>query len=163
MNPEQENFESLRRLLALKRHEQPPPGYFDTFSQQVIDRIRAVEHIDEPSIFDALSWEAPWLQRLWRALDTRPVFAGAFGAAVCGSLVAGVVLSEKTDIPQAMVISEPPRMVNVAEGTAKPFEPGPVTPVSAVAGSLVPAKDSLFLQLKGAPKPQVQLLGLPGQ
>src|SRR2546423_12847642 len=93
MNPEQDNFESLRRLLALKRHEVPPPGYFENFSGYVIARIRAGERA--PSFWESLSWEAPWLQRLWSAFETKPIFAGALGMAMCGVLVTGVVYSQK--------------------------------------------------------------------
>jgi len=92
MNPESENFEQLRRLLALKRHEQPPPGYFNNFSGEVVARIRRGEHRSR-GIEHALE-EHPWLQRLLAAFDTKPIFAGAFGAAVCGLLVLGIVSSE---------------------------------------------------------------------
>jgi len=43
MNENENNFESLRRLLAHKRHETPPPGYFNSFSGQIIACIRAGE------------------------------------------------------------------------------------------------------------------------
>jgi hypothetical protein len=94
MNPEQETFEELRRLLVLKRYEQPPPGYFNDFSHQVIARIRAGERIGEHTFFARLGGNAPWLRRLWSALETKPALAGAFGAGVCGVLLAGVLYSQ---------------------------------------------------------------------
>ncbi len=93
MNPEQEEFVELRRLLALKRHEQPPPGYFDRFSGQVIARIRVGERLQEESVLGRV----PWLGRLWTALETKPVFAGAFGVAVCGLLVSGIIYTERAE------------------------------------------------------------------
>jgi len=93
-NPDPEDFESLRRLLSLKRHEQPPPRYFNDFSSHVIERIRAGEH-REDSAAETLSQEAPWLLRLWAALEGKPVFAGLFGTAVCALLIFGIVQSEE--------------------------------------------------------------------
>jgi hypothetical protein len=101
MSQDNQEFESLRRLLALKRHEQPPPGYFNDFSSQVIARIRAGERVDEGG-FDRMFWEAPWLQRLWAAIETKPIMAGAFGAAVCALLVGGVLYSDRTEVPTSV-------------------------------------------------------------
>ena len=89
MNPESENFDALRRLLALKRHEMPPPGYFDRFSRDVMARIKAGETGDE------MAFDSSWLERLLGIFDVKPVFAGAFGAAVCALLVSGVISSEQ--------------------------------------------------------------------
>jgi len=103
MNPEQENFESLRQLLALKRHEVPPPGYFHSFSGQVIARIRTGKRAGRGTFWENLSWEAPWLRQLWSAFETKPIFAGALGMAVCGMLVTGVVYSQKADLSDVAV------------------------------------------------------------
>jgi hypothetical protein len=96
MSPIPDDFEQLRRLLALKRHEQPPPGYFHGFSRQVIVRIQAGE-IGDPE--EASIWSfsgGSLLQRIWATLDARPVLAGAFGVAVCGFFVVGALLSDNT-------------------------------------------------------------------
>lgn len=97
MNPEQDNYQPVQRLLALKRHEQPPPGYFENFSGQVIARIQAGERAAPDSFWEWLSLEGSWLQRLWVALETKPVFAGALGAGVCGLLLAGVLYSQSIE------------------------------------------------------------------
>src|SRR5690349_16496246 len=93
MKPEPENFEQLRRLLVLKRYEQPPPGYFNSFSRQVVARIEAGERGDDAFSLGRWLWEGAWLQRMWAALETKPALAGAFGVMVCGLLVSAVIYS----------------------------------------------------------------------
>jgi len=104
MNQDTENFEQLRRLLTLKRHEQPPPGYFNNFSRQVIARIEAGEADAGGALIDRLVWEAPWLQRIWAAFEAKPVLAGVFVVAMCGLLITGVVCSDKTDVPSIALV-----------------------------------------------------------
>jgi hypothetical protein len=90
MNPDSENFDSLRQLLALKRHEVPPPGYFDRFSRDVMARIKAGEN------GGTIGVDSSWFQRLLSLFDVKPIFAGAFGTAVCAFLISGVISSERT-------------------------------------------------------------------
>jgi hypothetical protein len=89
-----DDFAELRRLLALKRHEQPPPGFFEDFSAKVITRVRTSERNRRFSAFNLFSWEASWLQRLLASVEAKPLYAGSFGLAVCGILLLGLVLSE---------------------------------------------------------------------
>ncbi len=96
MNPEPEEFRDLRRLLALKRHEQPPPGYFERFSGMVLARIRTGERAED-SLWEHFGFSIPWLERLWANLESKPALAGAFGLGVCGLLVAGLAFSEPAE------------------------------------------------------------------
>lgn len=98
MNPENQNFESLQRLLKLKRYEQPPPRYFNDFSGQVINRIRAGQSGSQSEAATA-RWETSWLQRVLSVFEAKPLLAGAFGLAVVGVLVGGAFSSDEVEIP----------------------------------------------------------------
>lgn len=98
MDSPPENFDQLRRLLALKRHEQPPPGYFHGFSREVVIRIRAGEGRDSAG-WEQVSWEAPWLQRLWQSLSVRPAWSGALSAAACALVIGGILYAERLEMP----------------------------------------------------------------
>ena len=93
MNENENNFESLRRLLALKRHETPPPGYFENFSSQVTARIRA----GKGRAAERQEIELPWFFRLLSAFEAKPAFAGAFASALCLLLVFGIFVAERPD------------------------------------------------------------------
>jgi len=99
MNQDSHDFEQLRRLLALKRHEQPPPGYFNNFAREVCVRIRAGERASDSGFFARLLD----FQGFWASLETKPALAGAVGVAACAFLLGGIVYStEKMDnAPQA--------------------------------------------------------------
>ncbi len=105
MNPGSRNFDALRRLLALKRHEVPPPGYFHSFSSQVISRIEAGELGEPESLIGRWLEDVPWLKRLRNIMEAQPAFAGAFGAAACALLISGIVYTETGGQPSLGVIT----------------------------------------------------------
>jgi hypothetical protein len=103
MSEAPEQFEELRRLLSLKRHEQPPPGFFNNFSASVIAGIRSEP---EPALLDRLWDEAPWLKRIFTMLETNPLAAGAFVTTICALLVGGIVYSQYVDqSPQLLTVN----------------------------------------------------------
>jgi len=88
MNSNSEGFEQLRKLLALKRHEQPPPGYFNNFSGKIIARIESSSQSE-----DGLAW----FRKLWSLVESKPMLTGAFGAAVCAMVISGLVFSDDVE------------------------------------------------------------------
>ena len=97
MNENENNFESLRRLLVLKRHETAPPGYFNYFSSQVLQRIRAGDTGKSANWLENLFGQVPRLGKLLQAFDVKPVFASAFAGALCLLLFLGIIYAERPD------------------------------------------------------------------
>lgn len=127
MKPEPDTFQDLRRLLALKRYEQPPPGFHDRFARQVMARIRAGEA--------ASLHQVSWLQRFWSALETKPVLASAFGATVCLALGGGIFYTSQIED-------------SLGAATASAILPAVTTPVEppAVQFADMPDDRPLFLR-----------------
>lgn len=107
MNPDSEQFDQLRKLLVLKRHEQPPPGYFNRFSDQVIARIKAGDQGEDG---------VAWLRKLWSLFETKPMLTGAFGAAVCALALSGIVFSDDVESTTATMVRGAAPGVNPALG-----------------------------------------------
>lgn len=104
MNESEPNFESLRQLLALKRHEVPPPGYFNNFSRQVIAGIRSGESSRQS---DRAYGGMPWFLRLFQSIETKPVFAGGFATALCGLLLFGAVMAQRPEVISQALLQPP--------------------------------------------------------
>jgi hypothetical protein len=85
MNPPPDNFERLRKLLALKRYELPPPGYFANFPARVLRKLEAVE----------ASRSSSWWRRLGLDFDLQPAMVCGCGVLVCALFSAGVIASNQ--------------------------------------------------------------------
>jgi hypothetical protein len=144
MNRDSEDFEAMRRLLALKRHEQPPPGYFRDFSGRVLARIEAGERGADAS---GLRY---WMQNFWALLEARPAFSGAMGAALCALLLAGMFAGA----PQTPVgaHSFPPVTYESAAVAQSPVDTGLVATPPATNGN-----GSIEDIFKAAPLPSVRV------
>src|SRR5882762_6183532 len=116
MNPNTENFDQLRKLLALKRYELPPPRYFNEFSGRVMARLAEPER-------QPLSW----LQRLGFDFDLRPVAMCGVGVVVCGLLSFGII--------GAMQMSEPDAGTVPANFAGAPMAPPAMAGIAPVPAS----------------------------
>ena len=93
-----QNFEALKKLLKLKRHELPPPGFFNHFSDEVVSRIRTGEaRGGGGALVDRLNDSAPWVVNFLRFFEAKPGVVGAFATSLCLLLVLGVVLAERSE------------------------------------------------------------------
>ena len=87
MTPESDDFDDLKGLLALKRYEQPPPGYFASFSEKVLARIEAQREAAKTS----------WWRRLFNGTDVKPVLVCAYSLSVAGLLLVAFGLASSDD------------------------------------------------------------------
>ncbi|MGI8966576.1 MAG: hypothetical protein ACR2H1_10880, partial [Limisphaerales bacterium] len=88
---ESENFASLIKLLALKRCEQPPPGYFNGLSRQVWTRLERGE-TEKNSL-----WTRFFSQR-----GMNPAVAYSFGFLACATLIFGIGYALQTEPKTAL-------------------------------------------------------------
>jgi len=79
MTDSPESHDPVRRLLALKRHEVPPPGYFDRFSSEVLHRIEQ----------ERQAAATPWWQGVFASLNWQRTLAAANLAALAGMAIIG--------------------------------------------------------------------------
>jgi len=136
MMQESQEFEQLRRLMSLKRHEQPPPGYFHSFSREVIVRIKAGELGEAESrwwVFDG-----SWLQWLWNACERRPVLASGVGVAFCGFFFAAALISGTSDLPNMGLVTREmsPNQVSLLAGSNPLAAPAGFSTLNANASSM---------------------------
>src|SRR5688572_7697175 len=80
MNSPSDNSDAVQKILRLKRHEQPPPGYFNQFSGRVIARIERGEACTS------------WWERF--GFDMRPALAAATGVFACALVIYGVATAD---------------------------------------------------------------------
>lgn len=79
MSEESNEFVKLQRVLALKRHEIPPPAYFERFPLRVMARIEAQE----------IAAGIPWWQKLFPQFSASGGLRGVNALALAGlSLIA---------------------------------------------------------------------------
>jgi hypothetical protein len=131
MNQNEQNFEDLKRLLKFKRHEAPPPGYFNNFSGQVISRIRAGEAGGSQTFIERLQRDAPWLANFLQVFETRPGLVGGLATSLCLLLVLAVVFADRPDTASKNLLSVSEPSAAAGSPVASMGEP-----------ALLPASDS---------------------
>ena len=125
MSENEQNFEQLKKLLKLKRHEVPPPGFFNNFSGEVVSRIRAGEGTRHQSFAERVESDVPWLANFLRIFDTKPGLVGGFATSLCLLLLLTVVFAERAE--------QAPKNIFAVTGQSGQAAAATSTPVLAAA------------------------------
>ena len=120
MDSSPDSFDSLQKLLRLKRYEQPPPRYFNEFSATVISRIRAGESRRARA----------WWERF--GFDLRPLITLGAGSLACGMLLATVGFSVDNDTAQ-LAGTPSAALLTVSSSPAEAVTPAVAADTFAVA------------------------------
>jgi len=133
MKEEDIEQEELQRALALKRHEQPPPRFFNNFSDEVIDRLHRPAQPSHPPT---------WWQRFGFGEDWKPLMVGVV-VVVCVVLTVGLVSALVIKKPEPTLHEDSPAdQVYAPNGNAgaDAVPPGftPVQGATNEAGSIQP-------------------------
>ncbi|MEY3535057.1 MAG: hypothetical protein RLZZ582_633, partial [Verrucomicrobiota bacterium] len=134
---EDESSKRLQQLLRLKRHETPPPGYFNDLSSGVMDRIRALEAERNTPLWrrwfflgsDSQSAAAP-------AGGLLPVWVwNGLGLAMMATLLGGIYWASGTnDSPNSEGMPSQQAAVT-SPGLSRPSEAFSENPSIALSGS----------------------------
>lgn len=140
-NTDPQNFEDLRRLMALKRHEQAPPGYFRRLPATIITRIERGEG-------QLMFWE-----RLSANFTLRPAFVYAFVLAACGALATSIysVRTQSAEAGAQSAVAEGWHTGNSGEAFASGYNPAEPLHVANWLGNTNPSAPELELPSLFAP------------
>jgi hypothetical protein len=116
MSAAPENLDPVQKLLSLKRHEVPPPRYFNDFSGHVIARLDAPEQVKT------------WWQRLGFEFDLQPAVVCALGMVVSALLLFGILASLQVGETRMAVFPA------VSDSTSEPMFLTPPGSPAVVAG-----------------------------
>ncbi len=134
-----ESSKRLQQLLRLKRHETPPPGYFNEFSDTVLDRIRALE--SERAIPRWRRWFSRGSQSSNGPITESGLwFVGgwntAIGLSMLVAVVGGLYWASHLTNPEGMSGNGPPQAASLGN-------PSAVAPAASTVGTGLAAK-SMF-------------------
>jgi hypothetical protein len=118
MSDTNNNFEELKRLLRLKQHEAPPPGYFNHFSGDVIARIRAGESEGSQGLVAQLQERSPFLANLLQLFAAKPGVIGGLATALCLLPLVAIVLADR---PEPASAGSEPATAQVAPENSPAF------------------------------------------
>jgi len=126
MTRPEDPFKEVQKLLGCKKYEQPPPGYFLSFSDKVIARIEAEEYVQ---------YSSSWWSWLVERFDAKPAFVCIYGLAVSGLLFMGFRLSQIFEAEAATAPSLAGPLFAASQGSSMLFS-GDLSHVAALGSSL---------------------------